>query len=121
VNISLRFAFAFPFKMLSPPQTFEVVKIRQNSSEGLSCLFPAVIVMDSFASDRVEMSALDGRVARVLIQLIAFIHRLSIFVPHRRWVVGFVSKVMLFPNKAPIRGEEIGEIGSMLSQAALMS
>jgi hypothetical protein len=76
--------------------------------------------MDSCASDRVEISALDGRVARVLIRRITFIDRSSIFVPHRRWLIAIVSRVLLFPTKAQIRGEEIGEIGPMLSQAALM-
>jgi hypothetical protein len=77
--------------------------------------------MDSWASDQVEISALDGRVARVLIRLIVFIDRSSISVTHRRWLIGFVSRVLLFPTKAQITGEEIGEVGSMLSQAVLMS
>jgi hypothetical protein len=76
-----------------------------------------MMVMYSCASHLIEISALYERVARVSIRPIAFIDQLSIFL----CLIEEGSLIMLFPEKAQIRGEEIGEIASIASQAALTS
>jgi hypothetical protein len=45
----------------------------------------------------------------------------QLFVRHRGQLIGFVSRAMLFTEKAEIRGEEICDMVSIASQATLMS
>jgi hypothetical protein len=114
--------------VIHPPNFWSAWILDENSNEHLSHPFPAILVTYSCALDPLKISELDRHVARVLILLIAIIHRFSIVCMSSTRLVDFVWRTTVYAvhrTSGDQRGRDLWitncDMVSIASHATLMS